>query len=75
MDHAGGVNGITGDYLYRDHAGLGNLEGLWGSGASDIWAVGQDGVILHWEGTSWSAVASSTGSVGGALVALMNIAK
>ena len=30
MDHAGGVNGITGDYLYRDHAGLGNLEGLWG---------------------------------------------
>jgi len=30
MDHAGGTAGINGDYLYRDHAGLGNLEGLWG---------------------------------------------
>jgi len=27
---AGGVNGVTGDYLFRDHMGLGNAQGLWG---------------------------------------------
>jgi hypothetical protein len=27
---AGGGNGITGDYLFRDHMGLGNVQGLWG---------------------------------------------
>jgi hypothetical protein len=27
---AGGANGIIGDYLFRDHMGLGNSQGLWG---------------------------------------------
>jgi hypothetical protein len=27
---AGGTNGIPGDYLFRDHMGLGNAQGLWG---------------------------------------------
>jgi len=27
---AGGANGVTGDYLFRDHMGLGNSQGLWG---------------------------------------------
>jgi hypothetical protein len=27
---AGGAYGVTGDYLFRDHMGLGNLDGLWG---------------------------------------------
>ena len=27
---AGGGNGIVGDYLFRDHMGLGNSQGLWG---------------------------------------------
>ena len=27
---AGGANGVTGDYLFRDHMGLGNVQGLWG---------------------------------------------
>jgi hypothetical protein len=27
---AGGENGVTGDYLFRDHMGLGNAQGLWG---------------------------------------------
>jgi hypothetical protein len=27
---AGGANAVTGDYLFRDHMGLGNSQGLWG---------------------------------------------
>jgi hypothetical protein len=27
---AGGTNGVPGDYLFRDHMGLGNTQGLWG---------------------------------------------
>jgi hypothetical protein len=27
---AGGGNGVVGDYLFRDHMGLGNAQGLWG---------------------------------------------
>jgi hypothetical protein len=30
LPKSGGENAIPGDYLYRDHAGFGNLGGLWG---------------------------------------------
>lgn len=36
------------------------LFGLWGSGADDIWAVGDGGTILHYDGMVWSAVSSGT---------------
>ena len=36
------------------------LYGVWGASDSDLWAVGghpgQDGVILHYDGSSWSSV-------------------
>jgi hypothetical protein len=38
-------------------ASLSAVGAIWGSSATDIWAVGStddDGVILHWNGTSWS---------------------
>ncbi len=28
--------------------------GIWGSGPDDIYAVGQPGLIYHWNGTAWS---------------------
>src|SRR5580658_2464913 len=31
------------------------LESIWGSGPNDIWAVGS-GIILHWDGSTWSVV-------------------
>lgn len=34
--------------------------GIWGSGASDIWVVGEGGFIMHWNGSAWSTVASGT---------------
>lgn len=36
------------------------LAGVWGAGANDVWAVGEAGTILHWDGASWSPSASGT---------------
>jgi hypothetical protein len=36
------------------------LYGIWGSSASNIFAVGNGGKILRYNGTSWSAMASPT---------------
>jgi hypothetical protein len=30
LPQAGGVNGVQGDFLYRDKASFGNASGLWG---------------------------------------------
>ena len=37
-----------------------NLWSVWGSSATDVFAVGQNGVILHYDGTSWRAESSGT---------------
>jgi hypothetical protein len=47
------------------------IMGIWGSGPSDVWAVGyywaSGGVptssILHWDGTSWAVTYSGTGTL------------
>jgi hypothetical protein len=36
------------------------LYGAWGSGPSDIWAVGDGGATQHWNGSAWTSVASGT---------------
>src|SRR5215472_15292457 len=36
------------------------LYGVWGSEASDVWAVGDGGAILHWDGSAWMPVPSGT---------------
>jgi hypothetical protein len=40
----------TGDPLY----------GVWGSSGSDVFAVGELGTILHYDGTAWSTMSSGT---------------
>jgi hypothetical protein len=37
-----------------------NLYGIWGSSSSDIFAVGDSGIILHYNGSSWSPMGSGT---------------
>lgn len=41
-------------------ADLSNLEGglraLWGSSARDVWAVGSDGAVVHFDGRAWKIV-------------------
>jgi len=36
------------------------LYGLWGSAATDVFAVGDAGAILHYDGSSWSPMTSAT---------------
>ncbi|MDF2693089.1 MAG: hypothetical protein K0S65_1472, partial [Labilithrix sp.] len=33
-----------------------DLNAVWGSSSSDVWAVGNAGVVLHYDGKSWSRV-------------------
>jgi photosystem II stability/assembly factor-like uncharacterized protein len=36
------------------------LSAIWGTSASDIWAVGDGGVALHYDGQTWSWMSSGT---------------
>jgi hypothetical protein len=33
-----------------------DILGIWGAGPNDVWAVGEHGLVLHFDGTSWTAV-------------------
>jgi hypothetical protein len=33
---------------------------LWGSAADDVWAVGDAGLALHWDGTTWTPIEAAT---------------
>jgi hypothetical protein len=35
------------------------LQAVWGSGRDDVWAVGEGGLVLHWNGAVWAAVVSN----------------
>jgi hypothetical protein len=37
-----------------------NMYGVWGSGPKDVWAVGDNNNILHWDGEAWSSSLSGT---------------
>ncbi|WNG41410.1 hypothetical protein F0U61_52750 [Archangium violaceum] len=34
--------------------GVGTLNAVWGSGPKDVWAVGESGFIVHWDGAQWT---------------------
>jgi len=35
-----------------------DLFAAWGAGPADVWAVGADGVVVHWDGRAWRGVFS-----------------
>jgi len=37
-----------------------SLDAVWGSAASDVWAVGAGGIAEHWNGMAWSVVPTPT---------------
>jgi hypothetical protein len=39
-----------------------NLSSLWGASPNDIFAVGDNGAILHYDGSAWSSMVSATQS-------------
>ena len=40
--------------------GIDSLFGIWGTSATNAWAVGAHGKILHFDGTQWTSVAAPT---------------
>jgi hypothetical protein len=36
------------------------MRAVWGSASDDIWAVGEAGAMLHWDGLVWASVNSNT---------------
>jgi hypothetical protein len=38
----------------------GSLRSIWGASDHDVWAVGQAGTILHFDGTTWTRATSGT---------------
>lgn len=56
--------GNEGNVMFRDGTGVwtvsatgktANLRGVSGSSATDIWAVGDLSVLLHWDGSAWES--------------------
>ena len=51
----------SGSFCWQNPQPQGNLLlGVWGRSATDIWAVGEAGTIVHWDGTSWVEAQSPT---------------
>ncbi len=37
------------------------IRGMWGSSDKDVWAAGEEGMMLHWDGKIWGRVSVPTG--------------
>jgi hypothetical protein len=37
------------------------INRIWGSGEKDVWAAGNEGMMLHWNGKTWRRIAVPTG--------------
>jgi cysteine-rich repeat protein len=56
-------DGVTDEGTWCTVTGLpstGDFFAIHGTAANDAWIVGASGLILHWNGTSWSSVTSGT---------------
>jgi hypothetical protein len=68
MSDSGVVPGATdagfrpSEWILQTGCGSTDLFGVWVTSATNGWAVGKNGTICHWDGTSWSAVSSGAGS-------------
>jgi len=40
--------------------GIGDLNAIWGSSGTDVFAVGDNGLIIHYDGNNWSLMGSGT---------------
>jgi len=54
------ITAFSADWSAMSSGTTNNLNGLWGSSGSDVFAVGDNGTILHYDGTAWSAMTSLT---------------
>jgi len=55
MEHFNGTSWSQSGFYYNKH-----LYGVWGSLVSDVFIVGDSGLIIHYNGSSWSSMTSGT---------------
>ncbi|QRN97532.1 hypothetical protein JRI60_00095 [Archangium violaceum] len=48
------------EWVRADGKTTSSLEALHGTGPQDIWAVGELGTVIHWNGTAWSVMDTGT---------------
>lgn len=51
---------VAGVWHFLANANVTPLYGVFGFGASDVWAVGDGGKSLYWNGVTWTSVATGT---------------
>ena len=60
---AQGISTGDGTWVWQNPLPQGNtLNAVWGADANHVWAVGNGGAILHWNGAAWAAQNSGTTS-------------
>jgi len=52
-------HGVATDWTRQSSNTLNNLYGVWGTSATNLWAVGLGGTILHGDGDTWTATLTS----------------
>lgn len=67
VEYAPGTGQASGVILRRGTAGWASvattfdpLRAVWGTGPSDVWAAGDYGMVVHFDGASWTPVPSGT---------------
>lgn len=40
--------------LSEEHSGLSGLAGIWGTAPDDLWVVGEQSTVAHWDGSTWT---------------------
>src|SRR5437868_5715302 len=57
----GGVRAPDSTWRWQHPLPQGNhLLAAWANSPTDAWAVGEQGTIIHWNGTTWSGASSGT---------------
>lgn len=55
-----GTSAPTVSWSPMTSVGSASLSGIWGASASNVFAVGDSGRILHFDGTAWDTMPSPT---------------
>ncbi|HEY1954092.1 MAG TPA: hypothetical protein VGH28_00720 [Polyangiaceae bacterium] len=51
----------SGQWVWEsDVPATGTLKAIWAASATDVWAGGDNGLMLHWNGSAWSKVDAAT---------------
>jgi hypothetical protein len=62
------ASGVISDWTPMTITDWAGLNGVWGSSASDVYAVGEKGTILHYDGREWQQMISGTSTQDGVVL-------